>query len=64
MAIELNSGDIFVSDSKNHRVQVFNSKGEYLYKFGDQAGYGKWTKPSVFPFLKREYLLDRELIVC
>jgi sugar lactone lactonase YvrE len=27
------SGDVFVSDSNNTRIQVFNSKGSFLYRF-------------------------------
>ena len=36
IAVDYQTGNIYVSDSKNNRVQVFDSNGEYLRKFGDK----------------------------
>ena len=36
LAVDYQTGNIYVSDQKNNRVQVFDSNGKYLYKFGDQ----------------------------
>ena len=52
VAIEPNSGNIFVSDSKNHRVQVFNSEGKYQYKFGHRDGDGKMNKTICIAIFK------------
>lgn len=39
-------GDIWVTDAENNRVQKFNSKGEYLSKFGSEGtGNGQFTEP-------------------
>ena len=37
VAVDYQTRNIYVSDQNNNRVQVFNSIGEYLYKFGDQV---------------------------
>ena len=36
VAVDYQTGYIYVSGMINNRVQVFDSDGEYLYKFGDQ----------------------------
>ena len=36
VAVDYQTGNIYVSDHNNNRVQVFDSNGEYLYKFRDQ----------------------------
>ena len=36
VAVDYQTGNIYVSGMINNRVQVFDSDGEYLYKFGDQ----------------------------
>lgn len=41
-----NDGKIFVADSGNHRVRVFNSKGSLLHEFG---GPGT-KKPLLYPY--------------
>lgn len=33
------AGDVYVADSNNHRIQKFNSKGEYLSQFGKSQLY-------------------------
>ncbi|MFQ5641249.1 MAG: FG-GAP-like repeat-containing protein, partial [bacterium] len=40
------SGHIIVSDSENHRVQVFDSAGNFLFKFGSHgSGNGQFNRP-------------------
>ncbi len=40
------SGDLWVTDGANSRVQKFNSKGEYLSQFGGTGtGNGQFTEP-------------------
>ena len=41
VAVHYQTGNIFVADQSNHRVQVFDKDGKYLYKFGDRGGAGK-----------------------
>ena len=35
VAVDYQTGNIYVSDDDNFRLQVFDSDGEYLYQFGD-----------------------------
>ena len=42
IAIHHATGNIVVTDTGNHRVQVFNSFGKFLLKFG------AWGKATVF----------------
>ena len=39
VAVDYQTGNIYVSEVYNNRVQVFDSNGEYLYKFGDKMNY-------------------------
>ena len=59
LAIEPNSGDIFVSDSKNHRVQVFNSEGKYQYKFGHQDGDGEMNETICIAIFKERVFVGQ-----
>ena len=36
VAVDYQTGNIYVSEVYNNRVQVFDSNGEYLCKFGDK----------------------------
>ena len=36
IAVDYQTGNIYVSETFNKRVQVFDSNGEYLFKFGDK----------------------------
>ena len=40
-----NAGNIYVADSCNHCVKVFDNTAKYLYKFGDGKGEGKMSYP-------------------
>lgn len=44
LSVDLKSNNIFVADSNNGRVQVFDSNGKYLFKFGEY-GPGKMKRP-------------------
>ncbi|XP_070560148.1 tripartite motif-containing protein 2-like [Ptychodera flava] len=42
-----NTGNVFVSDSGNHRIQVFNGDGHFLYTFGSEGnGDGELDYPK------------------
>ena len=45
IAVHYQTGNIFVADQSNNRVQVFDKDGKYLYKFGDRDGAGKMNAP-------------------
>ena len=41
------SGDIWVADTENNRIEEFNPSGEYLFKFGSKGtGNGQFKRPS------------------
>ena len=44
VTVDDKSNNIFVVDALNNRVQVFDSNGKYLYKFGDNEP-GKMNRP-------------------
>ena len=60
--VAVNEGDeIAVSDSGNHRVQVFSSDGIYLRSFGEE-GYrqGQFQTPSGIAFGTNDYIIVGE----
>ena len=43
-----NSGNVYVVDYRNHRIQVFTAEGEFLQMFGRRGGeMGSWSTPVV-----------------
>ena len=46
ITVDHNTGNIFVADSSNHCVKVFDNTAKYLYKFGDRQGEGKMSCPT------------------
>ena len=53
------TGNIFVADQSNHRVQVFDKDGKYLYKFGDRDGAGKMNTPLFIAFYKNKVFVSQ-----
>ena len=53
------TGNIFVSDSRNHRVQVFDKDVEYLYKFGDRDGAGRMKQPVSVDFYQNKVFVSQ-----
>lgn len=46
IACDKNSGNIYVADSGNHRIQIFTAEGVFLRKFGELGkSYGKLNRP-------------------
>ncbi len=56
------TGEIFVSDANNYRVQVFNHEGKYLRSFGSKgSGPGQFLRAhglSFSPDYKKLYFVD------
>ena len=46
VTVDNTNGDIFVADTGNHCVKVFDDSGEIIYKFGDEEGEGKMKSPE------------------
>ena len=46
VTVDHNTGNIYVADSWNHCVKVFDSTAKYLLKFGDGKGEGKMSQLS------------------
>ena len=46
VTVDNNTGNIYVSDFKDHCVKVLDSTGNYLFKFGDNKGEGMMINPT------------------
>ena len=46
LTVEHNTGNIYVVDSWNNCVKVFDNTAKYLFKFGDGNGEGKMCNPD------------------
>ena len=58
------TGNIFVADQYNHRVQVFDKDGKYLYKFGDRDGAGKMNSPLCIAFYQNKVFVTQNGAGC
>ena len=45
VTVDKNSRNIYIADTYNNCVKVFDSTGKYLFKFGDNKGEGKMDWP-------------------
>ena len=45
VTVDHNTGNIYVADSRNNCVKVFDNTAKYLFKFGDVKGEGKMSRP-------------------
>ena len=45
VTVDNERGNIYIADTDNNCVKVFDSTGKYLFKFGDNEGKGKMYKP-------------------
>ena len=53
------TGNVFVADQCNNRVQVFDKDGQYLYKFGDRDGAGKMEFPVHVDFYQNKVFISQ-----
>ena len=59
VAVHYQTGNIFVADKSNNRVQVFDKDGKYLYKFGDRDGAGKMNTPFCIAFYQNKVFVSQ-----
>ena len=45
VTVDHKTGNIYIADTKNYCVRVFDSTSKYLFKFGDNEDEGKMYKP-------------------
>ena len=45
VTVENETGNIYIADQFNNCMKVFDSFGKYLFKFGDNEGEGKMSRP-------------------
>ena len=45
VTVDHDTGNIYVADSHNHCVKIFDNTAKYLFKFGDGKGEGKMSHP-------------------
>ena len=64
VAVHYQTGNIFVADQSNHRVQVFDKDGKYLYKFGDRDGAGKMNTPLCIAFYQNKVFVSQHGAGC
>ena len=59
VSVHYQTSNIFVADQSNHRVQVFDKDGKYLYKFGDRDGSGKMNTPLFIAFYQNKVFVSQ-----
>ena len=66
VAVHYQTGNIFVADQSNNRVQVFDKDGKYLYKFGDGDGdeAGKMNSPRSIAFYQNKVFVSQNGAGC
>ena len=62
VAVHYQTGNIFVADQYNHRVQIFNEDGKYLSKFGDRVG--KMNRPLCIAFYQNKVFVSQHGADC
>ena len=64
VAVHYQTGNIFVADQYNNRMQVFDKDGKYLYKFGDRDGAGKMNFPLCIAFYQNKVFVSQHGAGC
>ena len=64
VAVHYQTGNIFVADQSNRRVQIFDKDGKYLYKFGDRDGAGKMSSPFFIAFYQNKVCVSQKGAGC
>ena len=58
------TNNIYVAEERNHRVQVFDEDGKYLFKFGDMNGPGKMNCPLCIAIYKEKVFVTQVQAGC
>ncbi|KAI6659801.1 hypothetical protein LOD99_10626 [Oopsacas minuta] len=53
------TGDIYVADSLNNCVKVFDCNGQIMFKFGDEEGEGKTNGPIALAICRDRILISQ-----
>ena len=64
VSVDCLTGNIFVGDCFNDRLQVFDKDGKYLYKFGDRDGAGKIKRPLCIDFYQNQIFVSQRTGGC
>ena len=64
VAVHYQTGNIYVGEQSNNRVQVFDKDGKYLSKFGDRDGAGKMKKPLCIAFYQNKIFVTQGRAGC
>ena len=64
VAVHYQTGNIFVADQSNNRLQVFDKDGKYLFKFGDRDGVGKMSHPLCIAFYQNTVFVSQNGAGC
>ena len=64
VAVHHQTGNIFVVEYSNQRVQAFDKDGKYLYKFGDRDGAGKMNNPFFIAFYQNKVFVSQNGASC
>ena len=64
LAIDYSSNNIYVADHENHRVQVFNDDGDFLFKFGHQNGLCKMRYPVCIAIFQERVFVSQQALGC
>ena len=64
VAVHYQTGNIFVADQTNNRVEVFDKDGKYLYKFGDRDGAGMMNSPLCITFYQNKVFVSQFAAGC
>ena len=60
VAVDNKTGNIYISDTENNSVKVFDSIGKYLFKFGDTEIEGKMYKPLSVAICGERILISQD----
>ena len=60
VTVDYTTGNIFVADTWNHCVKVFDGSGKIIYKFGDEEGKGKMSWPQGIAINGNNILISQE----
>ena len=59
VAVDHKTGNIYVADTNNHCVKVFNDSCKFVFKFGDLKGEGSMTYPKCLVICRNRVLVSQ-----